>query len=297
MTEQNPPTWMDGTTVPGDVLRRMTQAIMGPGIARLGDLAVTEHAGTPNMSVDVAAGGAFVAGTSGTYQGTYFVENRGIVVKTIATAHPTNPRIDLVCARVRENAIDSSGVSAWDIHVVTGTPGAVPVAPTVPANSMALATINIPATDTAITNSQITSLRSLARPWNSAWGELAIATKTSATAGITGIFTVPGLSVTASVAAGRRIRTTVEIGEAYQSVATGYVDLSIRDGSFTGLRQVSCRLTNSEEWTPTISHTETTSVAGTVTRVAALAASAGNVSVQASALLSSHIRIEDVGPA
>ncbi len=161
MTEQNPPIWIDGTTVPGEDLKRWIQAMQPTdGVARLAtDLKVTEHAGTPNMSVDVAGGACFIRGTDGTYQGTYFVENRGITVKTIAAAHPTNPRKDIVVARVQEDLYDGSTVDAWDLLVVTGTAAGSPVQPTTPDNCYLLAVVDVPATDTAITNSQITNKR------------------------------------------------------------------------------------------------------------------------------------------
>ena len=166
--EQNPPVWMDGTTVPGEDLRRLTTALMSDGVAEASALAVSEKSGTPNMSVDVAAGAAFVLGTNQTYQGTYFVENRATVNKTISAAHPTNGRIDLVVARVRENLYDSGGVDAWDIYVVTGTPAGSPVAPAVPDNCLLLATVDVAAAASSILNANITSARTLARPWNSA---------------------------------------------------------------------------------------------------------------------------------
>src|SRR5438046_4639276 len=39
---------------------------------------------------------AFILGTEGTKQGTYFVENDATVNKAIAASDPTNPRIDIV---------------------------------------------------------------------------------------------------------------------------------------------------------------------------------------------------------
>src|SRR5712691_3964225 len=66
-----------------------------------GQLAVTQN-GTPNMTVNIAAGFAFISGTEGTKQGTYFCENDATVNKSIAASDPTNPRIDLVVAKVQD---------------------------------------------------------------------------------------------------------------------------------------------------------------------------------------------------
>ena len=90
------------------------------------------------MSVDVAGGRAFVSGTEATYQGVYFAENRGSSNIAVAASDPTNPRIDLVVMRVRDSAY-SGATDTVAIEVVTGTPAASPVAPTLPDSSLLLA--------------------------------------------------------------------------------------------------------------------------------------------------------------
>ena len=127
------------------------------GIVLPGDLAVTEN-GTPNMSVNVATGQVFIPGSEGTYQGVYSIENRGTLNVAIAAADPTNARKDLIVAKVQDAAY-SGGVNAASIVAVTGTPSGSPAEPAVPANAWVLAMIDVPALDTAITNSQITDRR------------------------------------------------------------------------------------------------------------------------------------------
>lgn len=95
--------------------------------------------GTPDMTVAVASGtiavaGAEVAVTSGNV--------------TITTAHATNPRIDLV-------VVNNSGTKS----VTAGTAAADPVMPAIPANSVVLAAVYVPANDTAINSNQITDKR------------------------------------------------------------------------------------------------------------------------------------------
>jgi hypothetical protein len=127
------------------------------GIVAAGDLAVTEN-GTPNMSVNVATGQVLIPGTEGTYQGHYVIENRGTLNVALAAADATNPRKDLIVAKVQDAAY-SGASNVASIVVVTGTPAGSPAEPAIPANAWVLAMVDVPALDTAITNSQITDRR------------------------------------------------------------------------------------------------------------------------------------------
>lgn len=95
--------------------------------------------GSPNMTLAVAAGviywlNAEVTVTAGNV--------------TITTANATNDRIDLVVA-------SSTGVKS----VVAGTAAVTPTQPALPANSVALAQVYVPAADTAIGSTQIKDRR------------------------------------------------------------------------------------------------------------------------------------------
>jgi len=310
MAEQNPPIFMDGTVSPAEMARRMMAAIMGPGIARgpiqlsgtpTGDLAVSQHAGTPDMSVDVAAGACFVLGTSAVYQGTYHVENRATIVKTISAAHPTNPRKDIVVVRVRENAYDSSGVNAWDVSVVTGTAAGSPVAPSVPANCYLLATVDVPAADTAITNSQITDARSLARPWASAWGIVpgGEVTSSSVNQAPAAGADITGISVTFTAVAGRRYRAVYQTSN-YDSGGAGVIRHRILDGSGTVLGSARNRSTaaNQEQAVTIVSKAFTPSAgAFTVKAWGSLVAFTTNGFVFANSDSLIVLHVEDAGPA
>lgn len=132
--------------------------LISEGVAGASDLAVTERGAGANMSVDVAAGVAWVRGDDSALQPVYRCYNDGVVNLAIAAADGTNPRIDLVIAEVRDAGF--SGVSTdWRLRVVTGTPAASPAAPATPNNAIVLARVSVPANDTAITNSQITDYR------------------------------------------------------------------------------------------------------------------------------------------
>lgn len=112
------------------------QGIKGEGVVT--GCAVTAQ-GSPDMTVAVAAGyvaigGALAAVSSGNV--------------TIGAADATNPRIDLI-------TVNNSGTKAC----TAGTAAASPVFPAVPASSVAIAAVYVPATDTTIASNQITDKR------------------------------------------------------------------------------------------------------------------------------------------
>jgi hypothetical protein len=76
------------------------------------------------------------------------------------TANPTNPRIDLICATVND-AYYTGSLNNVVIQAIAGTPAGSPVAPSLPANSITLATVAVGAGATAITNANITDTRVL----------------------------------------------------------------------------------------------------------------------------------------
>lgn len=101
--------------------------------------------GSPDMTVAVSAGTVRIRGRKVTVTG-------GNV--TITAADATNPRFDLI-------TVDTTGAKA----AVAGTPAATsPVVPATPANRVALATVYVPANDTAINTNQITDKRSFWLP-------------------------------------------------------------------------------------------------------------------------------------
>lgn len=188
MTEVNPALWLQGRTDHAAVhYRRLLEAItVTPGVFGNG-LAVSEKSGTPNMSVDVAAGFAVVPGSQSATQGHYFVDNDAVKNLTVAAADATNPRKDRVVAKV-EDAAYSGATSAWSLAVVTGTPAASPSEPALPANSVELALINVAAGAASITNANLTDRRvRLARPvstigwtlWTPTWSGITVGNGTN----------------------------------------------------------------------------------------------------------------------
>ena len=161
MTEINPPGFLQNRTDhPARELRGMIGALISSaGIIGVNDLLVAQHAAGANMSVDVAGGQGYIQGTEDPNQGFYYILNDITVVnKVIAAAHASLNRIDCVVARIHDTQY--SGVTdSWAIEVVQGTPGSVPVAPTLNANSLILAQVYVAAAVTSILNANITNER------------------------------------------------------------------------------------------------------------------------------------------
>lgn len=168
----------------------------GHGIVGLGDLVVTERAGTTNMSVDVAAGSAFIRSTQAADQGVYGGMNNAPKNVPISTAHGTNPRKDLVVAQVRDSSYGGANDDLL-ITVIAGTPAASPVDPSVPEDALVLARVDVPALDTAITNSQITDLRPRAAALGGRVGDRVMSQSTTTQVGGSGAdFTYGSASIT-----------------------------------------------------------------------------------------------------
>jgi hypothetical protein len=101
--------------------------------------------GSPDMTVAVAVGVVRVAGANAAV-------TAGNV--TIGTADATNPRIDLI-------TVNNSGTKAC----TAGTAAAEPVFPAIPASSVVLAAVYVPANDTTIASNQIVDKRVILDGW------------------------------------------------------------------------------------------------------------------------------------
>lgn len=172
MSEVNPPGFLQnaGNVHTAEILRSSYSGLQhgirtaGSLVARGGVvpfmggvLAVTQN-GSPNMSVNVASGQVYVPGTEGTKQGTYACVNDATKNVTITAADGSNPRIDLVVAKVQDT-LYSGAVNSWSLAIVTGTPSGSPAVPTAPANSVTLAQIAVGAGVTSILTANITDKR------------------------------------------------------------------------------------------------------------------------------------------
>lgn len=153
MTVQNPPLWIDGGTYTPELDRTLIRGLWAKrGV--VGPLDLLVHQTTvAGLSLEVDGGLAVIDGST-TYQGRYLCENRGVqTIGPLAPGNATNPRKDRIIARVDETAND------WDIEVVQGTPAAVPAEPSLPADCIELALLDVPANDSTFSGSQITDRR------------------------------------------------------------------------------------------------------------------------------------------
>lgn len=177
MTANNPAGWLQnaGATHTAAQMRTYVGSTLG-GISSAGALTtsrggvnplygtqmVVTQNGTPNMSVNVGAGIAYVPGSESNAQGTYFCYNDATVNLSIATAPGAgSSRIDLVVAKVQDSQY-SGATDAWSLAVVTGTASASPSAPTAPNNSLILAQIAVGSNVTSIVTANITDKRVIA---------------------------------------------------------------------------------------------------------------------------------------
>lgn len=170
MTISAVPFALQNVPINADIVREAVSSLVpnGGGLVQLGDLPVAQLT-TPAMGVQVGVGRAWIDGTNLSHltgqgyghQGQYFIMNDAATTVTIAPSDATNPRIDVIYAVTPDTAYTGTN-NTPAITVAQGqpTPGAAyPAnAPTLPANSIALAWVYVGATVTTIINSNITML-------------------------------------------------------------------------------------------------------------------------------------------
>lgn len=157
------------------------------------ELAVTQRV-TPGMGVLVGSGACVLASPTAGHGG-WPVLNDASLDLTIAAAHATLPRTDLIIARVADPQYYAGGDGLAAIKVITGTAGAGAPVPSVPSAEGAyqvLAQVAVAAAATSITNGNITLNTSAARPYTvAAGGILPVANAAARTA----LFGYAGLHV------------------------------------------------------------------------------------------------------
>lgn len=160
MALRTPPSWLQQGSHPAENDRLAMQALYATtGIIGASSLAVTQN-GTPNMSVNVAAGWAAIVGTTQANMGVYQVYNDATANLTITAAPSSNSRIDRIVATVND-AYYTGLLNNVTFTVIAGTVAASPVAPAIPANSISLATIAVGTSVTSIVTANITDTRTL----------------------------------------------------------------------------------------------------------------------------------------
>jgi hypothetical protein len=166
MTALQPPLFIGvNGQIGADELGLPFRDLIGEGTLGAGDLAVAQRAAGANMSVDIAAGAAWVKGDDDVNaQPTYRVRNDATVNLAVSASDATKPRVDRIVARVRDSAF--AGVSlAWTLEVVPGvaTTGATLAnlsgAAAVPNTTLLLANVLVPAASTTVVTANIDDKR------------------------------------------------------------------------------------------------------------------------------------------
>lgn len=163
MAELNPPGFLQSEKHASATFRRMIGGMLGDaeGVVTeaLGGLEVMDDGGAGGMGITVRKGRAFITGTEASGQGTYFVENDNWVDFVLSNGDASNPRVDLVIARVQDGTY-SGAINEWSLEVLEGAPAGSPVAPSLPDNALALASIAVAANASTVSGGNITDLRS-----------------------------------------------------------------------------------------------------------------------------------------
>jgi hypothetical protein len=149
-------------------LRRLAAASqVKEGVVDTGDLKVTLVSG---LTVQVAAGEAFVAGDSTADQGLYYARiGSNISTLSVTAGDGSNPRVDQVVLEVLDHAHDSSGFNKARVRVIAGTPTSGATldnrsgAASLPVNCCRLADILMPTSAGSVSAGNIRDRRPWAR--------------------------------------------------------------------------------------------------------------------------------------
>lgn len=168
------PRWLAGVTYDGDGgndlrcteaayffdqgINQSSPSVMGPlgGVLGGNGLNVLAAGG---MTVTVNPGHFMVPNSGSATAGVYVASLVSSASLTLASADPSNPRIDLVVA-----CVDDLGTSSSEgyVELVTGTASSSPSVPAAPANSITLAQIAVAANASTITQGNISDQRTYA---------------------------------------------------------------------------------------------------------------------------------------
>ena len=157
-----PPLFQQNREYSARVTRQFLDLIGTEGVVEADGFEVTERQAGAAMAVEVKPGRAFITGDDQAFQGNYLVANEAVVELPVEGADPADARIDRVVLQVRDP--NAGGPAGDDVvfTILTGTPAAVPVAPTLPDTAISLATIEVEAAVSSIFDADITDTRAFA---------------------------------------------------------------------------------------------------------------------------------------
>jgi hypothetical protein len=146
----------------------LLDSFLQEGVVGGTDLKVVQRAsGGANMSVDIAAGAAYVKGDTTTRQGLYHVYNDALMNIAIGANSSGNPRIDQIILRAYDSIDGGAGSDNAVLEVIAGTATAGATldnrtgAAALPATAVRLADVLVINGAATITNSSIRDRR----PW------------------------------------------------------------------------------------------------------------------------------------
>lgn len=167
-----------------EIFRDAVGSLLGTaGIVTAGDLALTQK-GTPNMSVEMAAGQVWVKGTTAG-SGLYYSRNTAALNIAIPASNVTNPRIETIVIRVKDEAYEGA-LNEVLAEAVKGTAEAGATlankkgAGAVPNSSIVVGYVLVPANATTIVTANIETtigLFSSSVPAVSAWTAVTLGAK------------------------------------------------------------------------------------------------------------------------
>jgi len=173
MAVVNPPVWLEAGTYTASMDRLVTGLLIDRNWDSSGNLVSLQGGVVPpkdqlqvtangTMNLTVSAGVAAVPRQALTPPGCYLCYNNAATTVTVPT-QASNQRNDILVARVNDSEEGNTGDN-WEMFLVPGSASTSPVDPTVPANYVKLARINVKSAALnggvdKITSTQVTDLR------------------------------------------------------------------------------------------------------------------------------------------
>lgn len=161
------PAWLQAGAYTAEIDRTVGTSLLMPGSAIGARGGVRRWSGNEfqvvatapaTMQIAVKPGMAWVQGAYSTLQGAYVVVNDADVNLSIAGAHATLSRIDLIVLEILDSTY-FGGSNLGQLRVVLGTPASNPIAPTVTGSFIVLAQVRVNPGVTSIAASAITDVR------------------------------------------------------------------------------------------------------------------------------------------
>lgn len=152
------PKWLQGGTYSARLDRNILATLWFEGVLSVADFKVTQRGAGANMSVDIAAGQAYIDGDDETDQGTYLCRSTAVENVAVTNNVSGSARIDRVVVQVNDPTAGGAAGDDFTVEVLAGTPGAG-APPALPDSAISLATISVANGATSIVDANITDTR------------------------------------------------------------------------------------------------------------------------------------------